>query len=103
MDFDKKHSSGRSERDLTCPRSFINRASQISCFACLAVYMLGILSTVSPLFHELCVAILIAACVLGMCGIIGGISHGSITATILGVLGLLLASVTLALVAWFVS
>lgn len=85
---------------LDVPKPFSERASRISCYASLALYVLGGLTTTSPLLWAVVVLIALGAFALGIVGIIGGVKRRA-TATIrLGTLGVLLSGLPLGLSAW---
>ena len=79
-----------------CPTPFDQRAATISCYAAMALYVLGVFSTVSPLLFRCFVVLNCATFTLGVVGIIGGIARRA-TATIwTAVVGALLSGLPLA-------
>ena len=80
---------------LNTPTPFAERAARISCYLSLALYGLGMVSTLSPLLWGLFFVIDFAAFGLGILGIIGGVKRRA-TATIrMATLGVLLSGLLL--------
>ena len=79
---------------------FAQRAARISCYAALAVYVMGGLSILSPLLGTLVLVIDFAAFGLGILGIIGGVKRRETATVRMATLGALLSGLPLAGLAW---
>lgn len=77
-------------------RRFVLRSAKGSCYLSLALYALGFVSALSPMLFVGCVLIELAAFMLGLVGVIGGIACKAPVAIRVGTLGVLLSGIPFA-------